>query len=79
MVLTENVKEKNKIPTVLYFLSLEMMSVAHIRISFLSVRVCVWGTILSSETALCPCACMCICMIYASLELFVYDNFCAAL
>lgn len=38
-------KEENKIPTILYFLSLEMMSVAHLRIPFLSVCVCVWGTL----------------------------------
>ena len=47
MVLTEHVKhkEENKIPTILYFLSLEMMSVTHLRIPFLSVCVCVWGTL----------------------------------
>ena len=49
MVLTENVKhkEENKIHTILYFLSLEMMSVAHLRIPLLSVCL---GSILSSET-----------------------------
>lgn len=65
MVLTENVKhkEENKIHTILYFLSLEMMSVAHLRIPLLSVCL---GSILSSETAFCTCACMCVCMIRAS-------------